>query len=98
MLLTFANDTKLDEIVNTLKDRNKIQNDLDRLENWAENSGMKFNREQILHCVGGGGDKIHKYKMGYTWLGNTTCGNGLDVDTYHIPLSYHFHSVISCLV
>ena len=37
----FANDTKLGRIPNTLKDRNKMQNDLDRMEHWAESNRMK---------------------------------------------------------
>ena len=41
MLIKFADDTTLGGIANTLEGRNKIQNDLDRLEHWAENDRMK---------------------------------------------------------
>ena len=43
MLIRFVDNTKLGGIANTLEDRNKIQNDFDRLEHWDENR-MKFNR------------------------------------------------------
>lgn len=33
MVIKFADDTKLDRIVNILEHKNKIQNDFDRLEN-----------------------------------------------------------------
>ena len=36
MLVKFADDTKLGGIANTLEDRNKIQNDLDRMEQQNE--------------------------------------------------------------
>ena len=50
-LIKFADDTKLGGIANTLEDRNKLQSDLDRLENRAENNRMKLNRDkcQVLH-------------------------------------------------
>ena len=51
MLVKFADDTKLSAIANTLEDRNKIQNDLDRLDNWAENNRMKFNRDAETKCT-----------------------------------------------
>uniref|UniRef100_A0A8D0LA43 Ankyrin repeat and death domain containing 1B n=1 Tax=Sphenodon punctatus TaxID=8508 RepID=A0A8D0LA43_SPHPU len=46
MLIKFADDTKLGGIANTLEDRNKIQNDLHKLENWAETNKIKFNRDK----------------------------------------------------
>ena len=41
MLVKFEDDTKLGGIANTLEDRNKIQNDLDRMEHWAEKKKQK---------------------------------------------------------
>ena len=38
MIIKFADNTKLNKIANALEDRNKIQNDLDRMEDWAENN------------------------------------------------------------
>uniref|UniRef100_A0A803TM50 Reverse transcriptase domain-containing protein n=1 Tax=Anolis carolinensis TaxID=28377 RepID=A0A803TM50_ANOCA len=50
-IIKFADDTKLGGIANTPEDRSRIQNDLDRLERWAETNKMKFNRDKckILH-------------------------------------------------
>ena len=46
LLVKFADDKKLGGIANTLEDRNKIQNDLDRMEHWAESNRMKFSRDK----------------------------------------------------
>ena len=51
ILIKSVDDTKLGGIANTLEDRNKIQEDLDKLEHWAENNRIKFNRDKckVLH-------------------------------------------------
>ena len=79
----FADNTKLDGIANTLEDRNKLQSDLDRLEHWAENNRMKFNRDkcQVLHL--GKRNQMHSYKMGDTWLSNTTSKKDLGIVVDH---------------
>ena len=63
MLIKSVDDTKLAGIANTLEDRNNIQNDLNRLEHWAENNGMKFSRGKckVLHL--GKRNQTHSYKM-----------------------------------
>ena len=65
MLVKSADDTKLGGIPNTLEDRNKIQNDLDRMEHWAESNRMKFSRDkcEVLHL--GENKQTHSYKMRY---------------------------------
>ena len=82
-LIKFADDTKLCGIANTLEDRNKLQSDLDRLERWAENNRMKFNRDkcQVLHL--GKRKQMHSYKIGDTWLSNTTSEKGLGIVVDH---------------
>uniref|UniRef100_A0A670I6Y3 Reverse transcriptase domain-containing protein n=1 Tax=Podarcis muralis TaxID=64176 RepID=A0A670I6Y3_PODMU len=51
ILIKFADDTKLGGVTNTPEDRITLQNDLDRLENWAKTNKMNFNREKckVLH-------------------------------------------------
>uniref|UniRef100_A0A803SMX6 Reverse transcriptase domain-containing protein n=1 Tax=Anolis carolinensis TaxID=28377 RepID=A0A803SMX6_ANOCA len=63
-IIKFADDTKLGGIASTPEDRSRIQNDLDRLERWAETNKMKFNRDKckILHFGRKNGNQ--RYRMG----------------------------------
>ena len=78
VLIKFADDTKLG--ANTPEDRIRIQDDLDRLENWAK---MNFNGEKckVLHL--GRKNQMHHYRMGETCLGSSTCEKDLGVLVDH---------------
>ena len=49
VLVKLVDDTRFGETANTLEDRKKIQNDLDRLEHWAENNSMEFNWDTVSY-------------------------------------------------
>ena len=72
VFIKFADDTKLGEVANTPEDRIRIQDDLDRLENWAKMNKMNFNGKKckVLHL--GRKNQMHHYRMGETCLGSST--------------------------
>ena len=51
ILIKFAGDTKLGGVANNPEERTTIQSDLDRLEEWAIDNKMNFNREKCKSYI-----------------------------------------------
>ncbi|PKU47003.1 rna-directed dna polymerase from mobile element jockey-like [Limosa lapponica baueri] len=69
-LMMFADDTKLSGEVGTSKGRANLQEDLDRLGEWANKNLMKINKHKMLYL--GKHDPGVQHRLGSTWLGRSS--------------------------
>uniref|UniRef100_K7F090 Reverse transcriptase domain-containing protein n=1 Tax=Pelodiscus sinensis TaxID=13735 RepID=K7F090_PELSI len=78
-LSKFADDPKLGGERDTLEDRDRVQNDLDKLEDWATRNLMRFNKDKCRVPHLGRKNPKHCYRLGTNWLSSSSVEKDLGI-------------------
>jgi len=78
-LSKFADDTKLGGVADTWEGCAVLQQDLDRLESWAERNLLKFNKGMCKVLYLGRNNPMHQYRLGADLLESSSAERDLGV-------------------